>query len=182
MTQPAIEHIGILVPDLDDGIRRWSEATGYTFSPIARYRTERYSDHSDLQPHFHDARISFSLEGTPRIELMEVVGSGTHGPDQLGIHHLGFQGIADPEGRLTELEAHGIGHDGVSYDEEGRILLCFTDKEALDGIRLELISPLPGPIVADDGSELSRHPETGKADLWAGTPHAATNAAVAAEG
>jgi hypothetical protein len=164
---PLIEHIGILVPDLEEGIARWSAATGYTFSPIARYRTERYVDHTEDGPHFHDARIAFSREGAPRIELMEVTGEGTHGPAELGIHHLGFQGIADPEAHAAALAAAGVGHDGVSYDAEGRILLCFTDKTALDGIRLELISPLPGPIVRDDGTELPRDPQTGKANLWA---------------
>jgi catechol 2,3-dioxygenase-like lactoylglutathione lyase family enzyme len=166
MTAPQIEHIGILVEDLEDGIRRWSAATGYTFSPIARYRTDRYADHTGGD-HHHDARISFSREGSPRIELMEVTGDGTHGPRETGIHHLGFQGIDGPEARVAELARLGVGIDGVSTDEHGRILLCFTDKTALDGIRLELISPLPGPIVADDGTELPRNPETGKADLWA---------------
>jgi catechol 2,3-dioxygenase-like lactoylglutathione lyase family enzyme len=168
MTAPLIEHIGILVPNLEEGIARWSAATGFTFSPIARYRTQRYVDHSDSTPHFHDARISFSREGSPRIELMEVTGTGTHGPDELGVHHFGFQGVADPDARVAELATQGIGHDGTSKDTEGRTLLCFTDKTALDGVRLELISPLPGPLVADDGSELPTDPNTGRKDVWAG--------------
>jgi hypothetical protein len=166
-TLPLIEHIGVLVPDLEDAIARWSAATGYTFSPIARYRTNRYVDHTEPGEHFHDARIAFSREGAPRIELMEVTGHGTHGPAEVGIHHLGFQNVQDPESRVDELTAAGIGHDGISYDEQGRMLLCFTDKTALDGIRLELISSLPGPIVRDDGTELPRDPQTGKAMLWA---------------
>jgi len=166
MTAPLIEHIGILVPDLEEAIERWSAVTGYTFSPIGRYRTERYSDHTDETPHPHDARISFSLEGPPRIELMEVTGNGTHGPDQLGIHHLGIQNVADPEGHRKVLADKGVMIDGCSYDEEGRILLMFTDKTVLDGIRVEFISPLPGPLVADDGSPLWRDPVTGKASLW----------------
>jgi hypothetical protein len=170
MTAPFIEHVGILVPDLEAAIERWSVVTGYTFSPVVRYRTSRYTDHSDATPHFHDARISFSREGAPRIELMEVTGAGTHGPDQVGVHHLGFYGVADPAGRMAALAAAGVGHDGISYDAEGRILLCFTDKAALDGIRLELISPLPGPLVADDGSELPADPVTGRKDIWAGMP------------
>jgi len=168
MTGSNIEHIGVLVPDLEEAIDRWSAVTGFTFSPIARYRTDRYSDHTDQTPHHHDARISFSREGSPRIELMEVTGTGTHGPDQLGIHHLGIQNVADPEGKRDELAAHGVLIDGCSYDEQGRILLMFTEKTALDGIRIEYISPLPGPIVADDGSTLPRDARTGKADLWTG--------------
>ncbi len=162
-----IDHIGILVPDLEEGIRRWSAATGYTFSPIARYRTSRYFDHSDITAHFHDARISFSLEGPPHIELMEATGDGTHSLAQLGIHHLGFRGVEDPAREVAELAELGIGYDGISLDEHGRTLLLFTEPAALDGIRLELISPLPGPVVADDGSELPRDPATGRADLWA---------------
>lgn len=160
---PLIEHVGILVPDLEEGIRRWSHATGYTFSPIRRYRTERYVDHSDGTPHFHDARISFSLEGPPRIELMEVTGTGTHGPAEVGIHHLGMRGIDDPVGRASML---GLAHDGVSVDDEQRALLCFTDKRELDGIRLEFIAPLPGPLVSDSGAALPLDPESGRPDLW----------------
>jgi catechol 2,3-dioxygenase-like lactoylglutathione lyase family enzyme len=166
VTAPLIEHIGFLVPDLEEAIERWSALTGYTFSPIARYRTQTYADHSDAEPHFHDARISFSAEGPPRIELMEVTGEGTHGASEVGIHHFGFPGTASPEDRLAELAALGVGHDGVSYDADGRVLLCFTDKAALDGVRLEYISPLPGPTVADDGSALWKDPETGRNSLW----------------
>lgn len=167
MSAPLIEHIGILVPNLEAAIERWSAATGYTFSPIARYRTSRYSDSSDPEPHEHNARISFSKEGPPRIELMEVAGEGTHGHAQVGIHHFGFPGTSDPEAKLAELAALGVPDDGQSLTEDGRILLWFTEKSALDGIRLEFISPLPGPVVADDGSELYRDPQTGRADLWA---------------
>jgi hypothetical protein len=167
VTAPLIDHIGILVVDLEEAIERWSAATGYTFSPIARYRTDRYVDSSNQEPHFHDARISFSKEGPPRIELMEVTGEGTHGIDQVGIHHFGFGGISDAEGAMRDLAAVGVGDDGVSLDAEGRVLLWFSEKEALDGIRLEFVSTLPGPVVADDGSELPIHPETGRRDLWA---------------
>lgn len=161
-----IDHIGILVPDLEEAIERWSAATGYTFSPIGRYRTHRYVDASVPARHFHDARISFSKEGPPRIELMEATGTGTHSVAQVGVHHFAFVGMADPERRMAELAALGIGADGQSFDAEGRVLLWFTDKYALDGVRLEFVSPLPGPLVADDGSALWSDPATGRASLW----------------
>jgi hypothetical protein len=166
VTAPLIEHVGFLVPNLEEAIERWSAITGYTFSPIARYRTNNYSDRNDPEPHFHDARISFSKEGPPRIELMEVTGAGTHGPAQVGLHHFGFPGTADCEGRLAELAAIGVGDDGQALTDDGRILLWFTDKDALDGVRLEYVSPLPGPTVADDGSALWVDPATGRNSLW----------------
>jgi catechol 2,3-dioxygenase-like lactoylglutathione lyase family enzyme len=168
-----VEHIGILVDDLEAAIDRWSRATGYTFSPIVRYRTDRWVDSSDPAPHPHDARIAFSLEGPPRIELMEVTGFGALGSSERGVHHFGFAGV-DIAGRVDALEAQGVGHDGHALDAQDRMLVCFTDKHALDGVRLELVSPLPNPIVADDGSELPRDARTGRVDVWAGTPHAKT--------
>jgi catechol 2,3-dioxygenase-like lactoylglutathione lyase family enzyme len=167
VTAPLVEHIGILVRNLEEAIERWTAVTGYRFSPIARYRTSRYRERVDNELHELDARISFSLQGPPRIELVEVTGSGTHGPTQLGVHHLGFMGVADPEGRMAQLQQLGIADDGISLDEEGHVLLFLTDKQALDGVRLELISPRPGPVVADDGSALPRDPKTGRVDLWA---------------
>lgn len=136
-------------------------------SALVGYRTHRYRDRSNPDLHYHDARLSFSREGPPRIELMEVTGSGTHGPSELGVHHLGFAGVSDPEGKMAELARHGIGDDGCSLNEDGRLLLWFTDKNALDGVRLEFISPLPGPLVADNGRPLPRDPVTGRADIWA---------------
>jgi hypothetical protein len=162
MTGPLIEHIGVLVPSLEDAIERWERATGYTFSPIARYRTDRYDDSSNHELHHHDTRIAFSQEGPPRIELMEVTGTGTHGPAQLGIHHLGIPRIEDPDGRAASLS---MAVDGRSIDADGNTLLAFTEPAALDGIRLEFISPLSGPVVADDGRELPRGAD-GRVDVW----------------
>lgn len=167
MTAPLIDHIGVLVDDLEQAIEQWTAVTGYRFSPIRRYRTDRYVDASDPQPHFHDARISFSLEGQPKIELMEVTGSGTHGPDERGVHHLAFRGVDDIEGRLAELAEAGVGEDGRSIAEDGGLLLCFTRKQDLHGVRLELITSRPGPLVSDSGAPLPIDASTGRPDLWA---------------
>ena len=176
-----IDHIGILVPDLEEAIARWSSATGYRFSPIARYRTNRYIDHSDATPHFHDTRISFSFESSPRIELLEVTGTGTHGPSELGVHHLGFMNVENPAGRMQELASFGIEEDGRVLDEADNVLLCFTERSALDGVRLEFVSPLPAPTIADDGSALWRDPATGRNSLWGPPPDVPAEAAVAEE-
>jgi catechol 2,3-dioxygenase-like lactoylglutathione lyase family enzyme len=166
MSAPLIGHIGILVPNLEDAIQRWTAATGYTFSPIGRYRTSHYCDKSNPDLHWHDARISVSKEGPPRIELMEATGSGTHALSELGVHHFGIGDIDDVESRRCELAAIGIGDDGRSYLADGSLHLWFTDKAALDGVRLEFISRLVGPTVADDGSPLGIDPATGRKSLW----------------
>ena len=166
MTSPLVDHIGILVPDLEAAIERWSAVTGYTFSPIGRYRTTRYSDRDDPEPHFLDTRVSISREGPPHVELMSVHGTGTHAADQTGLHHLGIRGLADIDAHLGSCAALGVGDDGRSLTEDGRMHLWFTDKNDLDGVRLEYIAPFPGPTVADDGSELWIDPQTGRRSLW----------------
>lgn len=151
-----IDHIGVLVENLEEAIVAWEKATGYTFSPIGRYRTERWRDHSDTTPHPHDARIAFSEQGPPYIELMEFHGEGTHSAKEgEGFHHFGFLDYPDVQAKMDELEAAGFGHDGEALDEEGRTILWFTEKRDLNGIRLEFVSTTPQPVVADDGGELA---------------------------
>ncbi|RLP74780.1 hypothetical protein D9V32_12125 [Mycetocola tolaasinivorans] len=155
-TPRLIDHIGILVENLEESIVAWEKATGYTFGPIGRYRTERWRDHSDATPHPHDARISFSAEGPPFIELMEFHGEGTHSAKEgEGFHHFGFLDYPEVESKMAELAEAGIGHDGESLDEGGRPILWFTEKRDLNGIRLEFVAATPQPVVADDGSELA---------------------------
>jgi catechol 2,3-dioxygenase-like lactoylglutathione lyase family enzyme len=156
MTEPRlIHHIGILVEDLDAAITHWSEVLGYSFTPIARYRTSSYADHSDPEPHFHDARIAFSIEGAPYIELMEFTGEGTHSRHQgEGFHHFGFVEYPDVQARMDALASIGVPDDGKSLDADGNVILWFTEKSALNGIRLEYVSSDPQPVVADDGSPL----------------------------
>jgi catechol 2,3-dioxygenase-like lactoylglutathione lyase family enzyme len=154
MAGPQIHHVALLVADLDAAIERWSEATGYTFSPVGRYCTDRYVDSSDPNPHHHDARIAFSQEGPPHIELMEFTGEGTHSVTQgEGFHHLGFMDYPNVEGRIKELGELGFGHDGMALQDDDRILLFFTEKADLNGMRLEYVAELPQPIIKDDGSE-----------------------------
>jgi catechol 2,3-dioxygenase-like lactoylglutathione lyase family enzyme len=163
---PLPAHIAMLVADLDEAIERWSRATGYTFSTAARYRTHHYCDHSDLSPHFHDARIAISLEGPPQIELMEFTGAGTHSAAQgEGFHHFGFTQTPDLRARRTELAALGIGHDGEALTPELDPLLWFTRPADLNGVRLEFVGTRTQPIIADDGEPLPVTAD-GLVDFW----------------
>ena len=164
MPAPLIDHIGILVADLEAAIARWEAATGYTFSPIGRYRTDGYSDASDTEPHRHDARFAISREGAPQVELLEVTGTGTHSAAHLGPHHLAVR-VASAEDEADRVRSLGHGIDTWARMPDGAMHICFTQRDAL-GIPLEFISAFPGPIVHDDGSQPWRDPETGRASLW----------------
>lgn len=152
MTNPLIDHVGILVADLEAAIETWSQATGYSFTPIMNYRTDAYVDSHDPHPHFHDAKIAFSIEGPPFIELMEFTGEGTHSPAQgEGFHHLGFR-VPDADARRDELAALGVGDDGASLDAHGRPILWFTDRAALNAMRLEYVGSAQQPVFDSSGA------------------------------
>ena len=164
---PLIDHIGVLVEDLDEAVERWSRSTGYTFSPVGRYRTRRYVDGSDRHPHPHDARFCVSLEGPPRIELLEATGSGTHSREHLGAHHLALVGYDDLEAAADRMVAAGFAGDAWNTDDSGALLLWFTRPQELDGLRLELVSKRIAPIVHDDGAPAGIDESTGRRSLWA---------------
>jgi catechol 2,3-dioxygenase-like lactoylglutathione lyase family enzyme len=161
-----INHIGILVPDLEEAVERWENALGYHFSRVGRYRTSHYVDRNDPEPHLHDARLVTSKEGPPRIELLEFTGSGTHSASQAGVHHVGFERPVDTEAKLREFAALGIGDDGRSYMDDGRMHVWFTEKSFLDGMRLEFGANFTGPTVAEDGTPLWVDPATNRSSLW----------------
>ncbi|GMA90222.1 hypothetical protein GCM10025869_07510 [Homoserinibacter gongjuensis] len=171
MTTPVqplvIDHIGFLVENLEEAIERWSVATGYTFSPIARYRTQSWVDDSNPEPHWHDARISFSKEGSPAIELMEFHGEGTHSAREgEGFHHIAFMNVTDIQERKQQMAQLGFSNNGQAIDENGNVILWFTEKKDLNNVRLEYVSADPQPIVADNGDALAPD-AAGKPDLWA---------------
>lgn len=161
-----INHIGFLVEDLEAAIEHWTEILGYTFSPIARYRTANFTESDGAEPHFHDARIALSREQNPFIELMEFSGEGTHSArNGEGLHHIAFTGIDDVEAEVRDLLSKGVNFNGTCFDDEGKILLTFTDKTALNNVRLELVRNAVQPVVRDDGSPLALD-SAGVPTLW----------------
>lgn len=167
MTLPAVDHIGILVLDLEEAIERYRRVLGAEFSVIGRYRTDRYEDGSDACPHRHDARFAITRGDGPRIELLEATGEGTHAARHAGVHHLAFTGIADLDAEHHRVVAAGARVEAQNTDAEGRRLLFFTAAETWSGTRLELVSSLPGPIVLDDGTPAPIEPRTGRPTVLA---------------
>lgn len=158
-TPDTVHHVGVLTADLDAAREKWAAATGYTFSPVTRYRCVAYRDLNNPEPHLHDARISFSFEGTPFIELMGQTGDGTHSAKHgEGGHHLGFPVIPDNVARATELADLGIAIDGENI-QDGRPILMFAERSALNNVHAEYVEDgHDHPDVKDDGSPVNRLP------------------------
>ncbi|QNO36886.1 VOC family protein [Protaetiibacter sp. SSC-01] len=167
MALPVVDHIGVLVLDLEEAMARYTRALDVEFSPVGRYRTDRYEDDSSDCPHRHDARFAVTRGPGPRIELLEATGEGTHAARHAGVHHLAFTGIRDLDAEYERVTAAGVRVEAQNTDAEGRRLLFFAAAEPWSGTRLELVSALPGPIVLDDGSPAPVDPRTGRPSVLA---------------
>lgn len=168
MALPAVDHLGILVLDLEEAVERYRRLLGVEFSPVGRYRTERYEDGSEPCPHRHDARFAVTRGAAPRLELLEATGEGTHAARHAGPHHLAFTGLDDLDAARDRALAAGARAEAQNTDAAGRRLLVFLAAEPWSGARLELVSSLPGPIVLDDGSPAPVDPRTGRPSVLAG--------------
>jgi hypothetical protein len=169
MPGPLIDHIGVLVENLEEAIERWSSVLDYEFEPITRYRTTRWEDLDGPTPHLSDVRLSFSFQGPPYIELMEFTGTGTHATSEgQGFHHFGFSNIPDLQDRIAQLHRAGIRNDGIARDDSGKTILWFGEKQDFNGIRLEFVGTDPQPIVTDAGVALT-YDENGTLTMPDGT-------------
>jgi len=105
-----MEHIGIMVNDMDRSIEFYTEVVGMDLK-----KREKLNEEVEL------AFLAFS--GSEDIEL-ELVGRGTTGLSDQGIvNHLAFS-VEDIDETLAHLKAHGVR------------LLDQTPREILDGVRI----------------------------------------------
>ena len=129
-------HIGVLVDDLEQAIRRFS-AVGLTFMEPRTVRVERLVE-DGLEKQL-DLRIVFSHQGPPHWELLEAVGDGIYGAHHgEGLHHVAIL-AEDPIARRDGLLEAGFREVGAQYRQDGSIIVSYLDPADLNGIRIELL-------------------------------------------
>ena len=77
MTVSPYFHVGILVPDLDVAIERFSDVLGVSFADRVHQDTEYFEDGGVMQP--LTLHITYSTDGPPYYELIEAQGDGCTG-------------------------------------------------------------------------------------------------------
>ena len=105
MQNAALEHIGLVVKDVDKTIELWTKLFG-----ISNW-TRREVDTTDASGQQRKARFANGTLGPLRIELLQPVAGmkmqsdflATHGE---GMHHLGFS-AEDVEGTVKDLTSNG---------------------------------------------------------------------------
>ena len=128
-----VDHLGVIVGDLDGAVKSFTEHLGLKLE-----HTERYGDELD---------IAFLPCGETLVELIEPLkeeGSNAdylreHGP---GIQHVAFE-VDDLEAALAELAGRGVEPLGdAPMPGAGGMRIAFLDPQAFDGVLVELCEPI----------------------------------------
>ncbi len=125
-----INHVAVLVDDLDSSLKFWRDILGIELSHISNMLQE-------------EARIAFLPLGESEIELVQptTTSSGLyryldkHGP---GMHHLCLQ-VDDLPAMLSQLKSRGVQliNDEPRSGENGR-LYAFIHPQSTNGVLVEL--------------------------------------------
>jgi methylmalonyl-CoA/ethylmalonyl-CoA epimerase len=127
-----VNHLGVIVDDLDDAVRSFTEHLGLTLDHI-----EPYGDELD---------IAFLPCGETLVELIKPrTGEGSnadylrrHGP---GIQHVAFE-VDDLEAALADLAERGVEALGdAPMPGAGGTRIAFLEPQAFGGILVELCEP-----------------------------------------
>ena len=128
-----VNHLGIIVEDLDDAVRSFTGRLGLTL------------DH--IEPYGDELEIAFLPCGDTLVELIEPrtqAGANAdylreHGP---GIQHVAFE-VDDLEAALSELAERGVKPLGdAPMPGAGGMRIAFLEPQAFGGILVELCEPL----------------------------------------
>jgi catechol 2,3-dioxygenase-like lactoylglutathione lyase family enzyme len=110
----SIWHIGIAVPDLEQGKNELSEVFGLRWRPD-RVRKLTLADAAG-QPHEVECHVAFSLGGPFAVEVWQAIaGTPLDIPESGGVHHIGYW-VDDLAAEAKRLDALGF----PSYATAGR--------------------------------------------------------------
>ena len=128
-----VDHLGVIVGDLDAAVRSFTENLGLKLD-----HTERYGDELD---------IAFLPCGETLVELITPrTGEGSnadylkqHGP---GIQHVAFE-VENLDAALEELSERGVSPLGdAPVPGAGGMRIAFLDPKSFGGVLVELCEPI----------------------------------------
>lgn len=134
MNRPRIDHIGLMVADLDAAVERLRPVFG---DDVTRKDLPQHELRTAV---FHTANLA--------VELLQYTGEaafarGVMG-DRLGLNHVSAQ-VADAEASIAALEARGFAvKDGFPADgAHGRV--AFFEPDDVTGLLFEICEPFAAP-------------------------------------
>lgn len=137
MTVTPMFHYGILVQDIEAAVERFGDVLGFTFHEPTTVHLNRLADPAEHQIEF---RATYSRQGPPFMELMEMAGDGIYAPHHgEGIHHIG---LWDPSIKVNRARLTGHHHlrpEATVLTPDGSVFAWFSDPASSHGVRLEFI-------------------------------------------
>jgi quinol monooxygenase YgiN/catechol 2,3-dioxygenase-like lactoylglutathione lyase family enzyme len=153
--QPSFFHTGIVVPDLEKAVARYSDVFGIEFTEPATFEIPRLED-----PDPHPAKLVavFSRTEPPYYELIQAEGSGITSAAHAG--KILYYGVWEPDmrSRVDRLNEQGIGIDAAFRSGPGAVpFALITAVDPVLGTRIEYVDTADrGPI--DEWVRTGRYP------------------------
>ena len=138
MIDPTLDHVGIVVLDLDAAIDAMRVQLGFEFTVVFDDVLPVHEESAgDRGIHL---RIAYTAQ-RPALELIEAVPGTPWSPDRAGLHHLGYH--VDDLGAESERLAGPCPIEICGRDAEGNAPTVFTHHTG--GLfRVELLAPRAG--------------------------------------
>ncbi|NWG03498.1 MAG: VOC family protein [Syntrophaceae bacterium] len=128
-----IEHIGIVVKDLEERIRKYTSLLGLKIKEIEEVKVENVVN-----------RVAFLPIGETNIELVQTTGDTGLAADFLkergeGIHHIAFE-VEDLDKTFQELRSKGVEFvwDQIIRGSRGSMVAVIKPEE-FNGVYIELV-------------------------------------------
>ena len=128
-----VDHLGVIVGDLEGAVQSFTEHLGLELDHV-----EQYGDELD---------IAFLPCGETLVELIKPLNEGGSNADYLreqgpGIQHVAFE-VENLDAALTELFGRGVEPLGdAPVPGAGGMRIAFLDPQAFGGILVELCEPI----------------------------------------
>lgn len=127
-----LDHIGIAVADLAEGLRNYVDRLGFSHHETEEVPTEK-------------VRVAILGAGSSRVELLEPTSPDSpiarflEKRGQGGVHHLAF-GVDDAQAEVTRLREKGVRFiEPAPRPGAGGCLVAFIHPQSAGGVLLELV-------------------------------------------
>lgn len=129
-------HIGIVVPDLEQAMARFSEVLGVKFAEPATFHIPCLEDPN---PQAGQLVASFSMTGPPYYELIQAAGDGIISVANAGKILYFALWESDMAGRIEALQKQNIGLETLFRMDEKTPPFSMITKPDLMGVRIEYV-------------------------------------------
>jgi len=139
-------HVGIVVPDLQAAVARFSDVLGIEFAEPATFDVPRLED---PEPHAAEVVAAFSMTQPPYYELIQAAGNGIISAANAGRILYFACWETDMAARMDALKRQGIGLDALFRMDANTTPFAMITKPDLLGARIEYVDTVDRPAIEE---------------------------------